>query len=107
MDGMSALVVIIGAVGLITLLIMRTKTYRERLRFQARAMDRHVRTTNIRDDVRQDILDLLIRGDRLAAIQYAHEQTHLDLLEARTLVDDIEKALKKHDQTQGASNDGH
>ena len=93
-------IIIIGAVGLIAMLLIRTRSHREALRYRARMMDVHHRTVNADFETRQLVLGYLLKNDRFGAMQAVHERTGMSILDSRVLVDQIADALKRDNQNQ-------
>ncbi len=91
MDFGTLLVMIIGAVGLIAMLWLRTSTHRQSLRHRASLMDLQMRPpAHIDADIRQQALLLLDRDEKIAAIKLVHEQGGLGLRESRDFVTHLE-----------------
>lgn len=91
MDTGTLLVMIIGAVGLIMLLWLRTQSQREALRQRANLLDRQLRPPATVDaEIRDQALLLLDRDEKIAAIKLVHERTSLGLREARDFIAHLE-----------------
>lgn len=91
MDFGTLLVMIIGAVGLIAMLWLRTSSHRVGLRHRASMMDMQMNPhARIDDDIREQALLLLDRDEKIAAIKLVHEQGGLGLRESRDFVTHLE-----------------
>ncbi|MBA3468858.1 MAG: hypothetical protein H0T53_04350 [Herpetosiphonaceae bacterium] len=91
MDLGTLLVIIIGAVGLIAVLWLRTRSHRVGLRHRASMMDMQLNPhARIDDDTREQALLLLDRNEKIAAIKLVHEQGGLGLRESRDFVAHLE-----------------
>ena len=91
MDAGTLLVMIVGAVGLIALLWLRTRSHRQSLRHRASLMDlQHRPPASVDDETREHALLLLDRDEKIAAIKLVHERGGLGLREARDFVAHLE-----------------
>ena len=86
------LVMIVGVVGLIAVVALRTRGARATLGARASLASRQHGPLNaaVDDDVREQALLLLDRGEKIAAIKLLHEQADLGLREARDFVAHLE-----------------
>ena len=91
MDTGMLFVIIVGAVGLIAMLWLRTRSHRVALRHRASLMDMQLGSpAGVDDAVREQALLLLDRDEKIAAIKLVHEQGGLGLREARDFVTHLE-----------------
>jgi hypothetical protein len=82
---------IVGLIGLAAVVLLRTRGGRTALRARADLMDRQLGpAAAVGDDVRDQALLLLDRGEKIAAIKLVHEQADLGLREARDYVAHLE-----------------
>ena len=87
MDAGTVFVMIVGLIGLAAVVLLRTRGSRTALRARADLMDRQLGpAAAVGDDVREQALLLLDRGEKIAAIKLLHEQADLGLREARDYV---------------------
>lgn len=86
----TTLVMIVGAIGLIAVLLIRTSGSRTALRNRAALLDQQLRPpTPVDDAIRNDALLLLDRGEKIMAIKLVHERTDMGLREARDFVEHL------------------
>jgi hypothetical protein len=91
MDAGTVFVMIVGLIGLAAVVLLRTRGGRTALRARADLMDRQLGpAAAVGDDVREQALLLLDRGEKIAAIKLLHEQADLGLREARDYVAHLE-----------------
>jgi HAMP domain-containing protein len=110
MDAGTLLVMIVGAVGLIAMLWLRTRTHRQSLRHRASLMDlQHRPPASVDDATREQALLLLDRDEKIAAIKLVHERGGLGLREARDFVTHLEATTTfvPNDPSDQPAHQGH
>ena len=91
MDAGTLFVMIVGVVGLVAVVVLRTRGARTTMGARANLMSRqHGPNAVLDDDVREQALLLIDRGEKIAAIKLLHEQADLGLREARDMVAHLE-----------------